>query len=104
MKNCGDGKLVECPFLHGQPALSAVILSYKCHHHHHLHWALAGLAWHVCHVENVSSYVQLMLFCCKIDFVVIYGILLQFTHFCRRISFVAFTLFCVEKIASVEKK
>ena len=45
--------------------------------------------WHVSDVENVSTYVQFMLFCCKIDFVTIFlrtfvgkSVLSRFTHFC----------------------
>ena len=33
--------------------------------------------WHVCDVENVSTYVQFILFCCKIGFVPIYALLSQ---------------------------
>ena len=54
--------------------------------------------WHVCDVENVSTCVQFMLFCCKIGFVAIYGLLsrnLLCTFVWRKIE---------PKIASVEKK
>ena len=38
--------------------------------------------WHECDVENVSTNVQYMLFCCKISFVAINAVLSQYTHFC----------------------
>ena len=38
--------------------------------------------WHVSDVENVSTYVQFMLFCCKIDFVTICALLSE-NLFCR---------------------
>ena len=48
--------------------------------------------WHVCDVENASTCVKFMLFCCKIGFVAIYALLSQ-------ISFVAiYALLCGEKI------
>ena len=40
-----------------------------------------------------------MLFCCKIGFVEIYAVLLQFTLFCREICFVMIhALLCGEKL------
>ena len=48
--------------------------------------------WHVCDVENASTCVKFMFFCCKIGFVAIYALLSQ-------ISFVAIkALLCGEKI------
>ena len=53
-------------------------------------------------VENVSTYVQFMLFCCKIDFVTIYALLSE-NLFCRDLR--TFVWRKIEpKIASVEKK
>ena len=50
-------------------------------------------------MDNVSTYVKLMLFCCKIGFVAIYAVLSQFTLFCRKICFVMIhTLLCGEKL------
>ena len=58
--------------------------------------------WHVSDVENVSTYVQFMLFCCKIDFVTIYALLSE-NLFCRDLR--TFVWRKIEpKIASVEKK
>ena len=58
--------------------------------------------WHVCDVENVSTYVQFMLFSCKIDFVTIYALLSE-NLFCRDLR--TFVWRKIEpKIASVEKK
>ena len=58
--------------------------------------------WHVSDVENVSTYVQFMLFCCKIDFVTIYALLSE-NLFCRDLR--TFVWKKIEpKIASVEKK
>ena len=49
--------------------------------------------WHVCDVENVSTYVKIMLLCCKISFFLIYVILL------RNSFFVAiYALLCGEKL------
>ena len=57
--------------------------------------------WHVSDVENVSTYVQFMLFCCKIDFVTIYALLSE-NLFCRDLR--TFVWRKIEpKIASVEK-
>ena len=36
--------------------------------------------WHVCDVENITSYAKFMLLCYKIGFVV--------SHFCRKICFI----------------
>ena len=36
----------------------------------------------MCDVENVSTYVKLMLFCGKTGFVAIFAVLLQFLRFC----------------------
>ena len=47
--------------------------------------------WHMCDVENASTYVKFMLFVSKL-------VLLRFTHFCRKICLSRFTRFCVEKI------
>ena len=33
--------------------------------------------WHVCDVENASTCVKFMLFCCKIGFVAIYALISQ---------------------------
>ena len=53
-------------------------------------------------VENVSTYVQFMLFCCKIDFVTIYALLSE-NLFCRDLR--TFVWRKIEpNIASVEKK
>ena len=58
--------------------------------------------WHVSDVENVSTYVQFMLFCCKIDFVTICALLSE-NLFCRDLR--TFVWRKIEpKIASVEKK
>ena len=58
--------------------------------------------WHVSDVENVSTYVQFMLFCCKIDFVTINALLSE-DLFCRDLG--TFVWRKIEpKIASVEKK
>ena len=53
-------------------------------------------------MENVSTYVQFMLFCCKIDFVTICALLSE-NLFCRDLR--TFVWRKIEpKIASVEKK
>ena len=58
--------------------------------------------WHMCDMENVSTYVQFMLFCCKIGFVAIYTLLLR-NLFCRNLR--TFEWRKIEpKIAYVEKK
>ena len=49
-------------------------------------------SWHMCDEANGSTCVKFMLFCCKIDFI------LLFTHFCRRFFFCCdLRFFCVEK-------
>ena len=48
--------------------------------------------WHVCDVENVSTMCDLCCFVVKL-------VLLWFTHFCRKICFVAiYALLCGEKL------
>ena len=52
--------------------------------------------WHVCDVENASTCVKFMLFCCKIGFVAIYALLSQ-------ISFVAiYAVLCGEKMTNIK--
>ena len=54
--------------------------------------------WHVCDVENASTCVKFMLFCCKIGFVAIYALLSQ-------ICFVAiYALLCGEKTTQITPK
>ena len=57
---------------------------------------------YVCDVKNISSYVQFMLFCCKMDFVAICTLLSQNLFFCHLHTFVWKEI--EPKIASVEKK
>ena len=58
--------------------------------------------WHVHNVENVSTYVQFMLFCCIIGFVAIYALLSR-NLFCRDLR--TFMWRKIEpKIKYVEKK